>query len=92
MEADLGGTEIYAPLYFAINKNPIDGYPRQMFLLTDGGVFNTKEVVNMVANHNKYSRVHTIGIGNGASEEIIVECAKKGKGQHVFISDNENPS
>ena len=46
----------------------------------------------MVAANNKYSRVHTIGIGNGASEEIIIECAKKGKGQHVFISDEENPS
>jgi hypothetical protein len=36
--------------------------------------------------------VHTIGIGNGASEELIKGCALKGKGHHVFISDQEDPS
>lgn len=46
----------------------------------------------MVGVNNKYSRVHTIGIGNGCSEALILGCAKKGKGHHVFISDNENPS
>jgi len=45
----------------------MEGYARQIFLLTDGAVMNTTGVVNMVALNNKYSRVHTIGIGNGAS-------------------------
>ena len=34
----------------------------------------------------KYSRVHTIGIGNGASNELIKGCALKGKGNYIFIS------
>jgi hypothetical protein len=46
----------------------------------------------MVGLNNKYSRVHTIGIGNGCSEELILGCAKKGKGSHVFITDSEDPS
>ena len=46
----------------------------------------------MVALSNKYARVHTIGIGNGCSEDLILGCAKKGKGYHVFISDNEDPA
>ena len=46
----------------------------------------------MVYLNNKYSRVHTIGVGNGCSQELIQGCAEKGKGQHIFISDNEDPS
>lgn len=69
-----------------------DGYPRHVYLLTDGGVSNTQGVLNMVKNNTKYSRVHTIGIGNGASLDLIQGCAKNGKGKSVMISDNENPA
>ncbi len=41
---------------------------------------------------NGLTRVHTIGIGNGCSQALILGCAKKGKGQSVFITDNENPA
>ena len=46
----------------------------------------------MVAVNNKYSRVHSIGIGNGCSKELITGCAEKGKGEHVFINDEEDCS
>lgn len=46
----------------------------------------------MVGKNNKYSRVHTIGIGSGCSQRLIIGCAEKGKGQHIFISDNEDPA
>jgi hypothetical protein len=67
MSADLGGTEIYRPLESIITRKPLDGYAKQIFLLTDGGVSNTEGVITMVGLNNKFSRVHTIGIGNGAS-------------------------
>lgn len=67
MSADMGGTEIYNPLFNLLSQKPIDGYPKQIFLLTDGGVSNTQGVINMVGNNNRYARVHTIGIGNGCS-------------------------
>lgn len=92
MTANLGGTEIYEVLQQLLSQKPIEDYPRQIFLLTDGGVSDTQEVIRMVALNNKYSRVHTIGIGNGCSEDLVLGCAKKGKGQHVFIVDQENPS
>ena len=53
----------------------IEGYPKQIFLLTDGGVSNTEGVINLVAKQTKYSRCHSIGIGNGCSEALIKGCA-----------------
>lgn len=67
MSADMGGTEIYNPLRDLLISKPIEGYPKQVFLLTDGGVSNTEGVIKMVAQNNKFARVHTIAVGNGAS-------------------------
>jgi von Willebrand factor A domain-containing protein 5 len=92
MSADMGGTEIYNALKDLLEAKPTEGYPKQVFLLTDGGVSNTEGVIKMVALNNKYARVHTIAVGNGASEALILGCAKSGKGHHVFITDDENPS
>ncbi len=36
----MGGTEIYAPLEWILERPPIDGYLRQVFLLTDGEVYH----------------------------------------------------
>jgi hypothetical protein len=92
MKSDMGGTNIDTPLA-AILKKPVKiSYPRHVFILTDGGVSNTEQVINIVKEHVKYTRVHTIGVGNGASEALIKGCAEKGKGKHIFIQDNENVS
>lgn len=65
----------------------IEDYPRQIFLLTDGAVSNTQAVVDLVKKNVKFSRVHTIGIGDGASRALIEGCAESGKGLHVYIED-----
>lgn len=73
-------------------QKPISDYPRQIYLLTDGAVSNTSAVISYVAQHTKANRVHTIGIGDGCSEDLIVGCAEQGKGHKTFISDSEDPS
>ena len=88
----MGGTNILKPLSDLLKQKPREGYPKQLFLLTDGGVSDTKSVIKVVAQNNNRTRVHTIGIGNGCSQALIIGCAQKGKGQNIFISDNENPS
>lgn len=41
MSADMGGTEIEGPLRKILQSKLKEGYPRQVFLLTDGEVSNT---------------------------------------------------
>lgn len=71
-----------------LKKPVVDGYPRQIFLLTDGGVEDTPLVIETVKTNTKYCRVHSIGIGNGASSDLIQGCALHGKGRYAMISDN----
>ena len=80
------------PLESILTKKPICGYPRQIFMLTDGCVSDTTKIKQFVSRSCKYSRVHTIGVGDQCSRDLIIEVAKKGKGHHVFIQDNDDPS
>ena len=76
----------------ALNSKLIKGYPKQIFLLTDGGVFDTASCVDLVKRNIKHSRVHGIGIGDGASVALVQGCAENGKGKHVMISESDNVS
>lgn len=44
MQADLGGTELLAPLQYLKTNPPANDRSRQVFILTDGEVSNTNEV------------------------------------------------
>lgn len=92
MGADFGGTEIYQPLDFALSQPGIQGYPRFVFLLTDGQVSNTESVIRMAKKKSRNTRINSIGIGNGASLALIQGAAEAGKGRHVMITDVEDPS
>jgi hypothetical protein len=92
--ADLGGTEIYAPLATIFSqpiisrasKSPLD---RHLFLLTDGAVSNTELVVDLIRQHsvNGGTKVHTFGIGSGVSTELVKRAAMAGCGHFYFIND-----
>lgn len=88
--ADMGGTEIMAPLTVIFKTQTIANYPKQIFLLTDGDVDNTDKIIKLVKDNTHFARMHTIGVGNGASPALIKGCAEKGKGKHIFIQDEEN--
>lgn len=78
MKADLGGTNILRPLREVLQSKPKEGYPRQLFVLTDGEVSNTQECINFVRKHSDTTRVFTFGIGNEASQELVKGLANAG--------------
>ncbi|KTF71384.1 hypothetical protein cypCar_00049107, partial [Cyprinus carpio] len=51
MKADMGGTEILQPLKHIYSQPCYPDHPRQLFVFTDGEVFNTKEVLDLVKSH-----------------------------------------
>ncbi|XP_051778086.1 von Willebrand factor A domain-containing protein 5A-like [Erpetoichthys calabaricus] len=86
LHANFGGTNILAPLRDIFGKACIPGYPRQLFVFTDGEVENTQEVINEVKKNASSHRCFTFGIGDGASTALIKGMAKAGSGYFQFIS------
>ena len=68
----MGGTEILEALEKNLNKGLVqEGYPRSLFILTDGGVSNTKHLLQSVSTLVKDTRIFSLGIGNGASTYLV---------------------
>ena len=88
-KANLNGTEILFPLEEAVKSRKIANYPKNIFILTDGDVYNVSEILSLISQYNESCRFYTIGIGNGCSREIITEGARIGKGKHEFIAENK---
>uniref|UniRef100_A0A671W9F6 von Willebrand factor A domain containing 5A n=1 Tax=Sparus aurata TaxID=8175 RepID=A0A671W9F6_SPAAU len=86
MGADLGGTEILKPLQHIYSQPCIPNQPRQVFVFTDGEVWNTKEIISLVKNNSGSHRCFSFGIGEGASSALINGLAKEGGGHAQFIT------
>jgi len=85
VDANLGGTEIIKPIE-DIFKNTSDS---NIIFLTDGAVDAEEHVVKFIRENIKNSRLHTIGIGSGASSYLIKEGAIAGKGIYDFVTEGE---
>ena len=60
-----------------------------MFVLTDGAISNTQQVLDIIEKHNHETRVHSFGIGSGASKYLVNEIAHSGKGTATHIADGD---
>ena len=58
-------------------------------MLTDGAVWDTDKVINLIDEHaiSTNSRVHSFGIGSGADSQLIKGSATAGCGSYHFIDD-----
>ena len=84
-DANMGGTEIFDPIQDILKQAPDASLPRHLYLLTDGAVGNTQQIVELIRKNRDQCKVHTFGIGSGASTELIKDCAKAGQGHYSFI-------
>uniref|UniRef100_A0A0G4FXR4 VWFA domain-containing protein n=1 Tax=Chromera velia CCMP2878 TaxID=1169474 RepID=A0A0G4FXR4_9ALVE len=90
MEANMGGTELGGALRFALERNNKAGFARQVFVLTDGQVTNTTEMIDLALRYRDKARVFTLGIGSGVSTELVAGLARAGGGDAKFVQDGED--
>jgi Ca-activated chloride channel family protein len=90
IDANLGGTEILPALKF-IYEMPASskGCKREIFILTDGEVFNEEEIMRLVQENRKNARIFSFGIGYGPSESLVRGLAREAGGMAEFISPEE---
>jgi Ca-activated chloride channel family protein len=89
VHANLGGTEILAPLRHLLDLKADAERPRQILLLTDGQVGNEAEVVQLAAEHAGRARIFTFGIGTAASDYLVRELARASRAACEFIFPGE---
>ncbi|XP_076102079.1 von Willebrand factor A domain-containing protein 5A-like isoform X2 [Mytilus galloprovincialis] len=91
MNANMLYTDILRPLENIYSKDCKQGYSRQIFLLTDGGVGDMAEdIIQLAKKNNGNTRVFTFGIGEGVSTSLIKNVAKVSGGKATFIKDGDN--
>ena len=92
LDADLGGTNISGPLRAIFNDDCYSkiNLSRNIFLLTDGVVFDKEQCIELISNNSSKFRIHSLGIGNDFDRDLIKQCGKLGKGSSSFIENLEN--
>ena len=87
LDADLGGTEIYEPLEYIFNNENYEklNLCRNLFILTDGEVWDRKQSLKLIEANKNVFRVHSFGIGNSFDRNFIQNSGKNGS--YCFIKD-----
>ncbi|XP_036386646.1 von Willebrand factor A domain-containing protein 5B1-like [Megalops cyprinoides] len=89
IRADMGGTNILAPLNWILQQPLYRGHPRLLFLLTDGAVSNTGKVIELVRSHARFTRCYTFGIGQNACRRLVIGLSTVSKGTAEFLAEGE---
>jgi Ca-activated chloride channel family protein len=87
--ANLGGTEILAPLQDIARRALPAGASRQILLLTDGQVSNEAQVIELCKAQAATTRVFAFGIGAGVSEHLVKGVSRASRGAAEFIHPGE---
>ena len=86
LRGNMGGTELHATLRSVLSA-PAAGLPKQIFLLTDGAVHNTRAVVDMCRKSS--ARIFTFGIGAAASAALVKGVAEASGASWEMLGDRE---
>ena len=55
------------------------GKPRQVFVITDGQVSNSKQCIQLVEEYSQHNRLFTLGIGASADRHLVKGLTRVGK-------------
>ena len=89
MQANMGGTNISSPLKDIFESKKYDDIPlsRNIFLLTDGQVFDREACINLISVNSNRFRIHSIGIGSDFDKILIERAGKLGNGSFSFVEN-----
>ena len=87
LDANLGGTKLYEPLKNIFNNKNYDklNLCRNLFILTDGEVWDRNESLKLIEDNKDVFRVHSFGIGNSFDRNFIQNSGKNGS--YCFIKN-----
>ncbi|CAF0995209.1 unnamed protein product [Adineta ricciae] len=88
IRADLGGTEMLAPLQWLERHPPRPNRFRQVFLVTDGQVSNVSEILELCRSMASSTRIFSFGLGATPSRSLVKGLARTTNGRAVFIPPN----
>ena len=86
IHANSGGTELAAALGAAISI--LDGSGGDIFLMTDGQVFESGTIVEQCASAG--TRVHVLGIGSASQDRFLASLARRTKGMQGMVGVTED--
>ena len=91
LKADMGGTNISNPLNDIFSNKNYDNInlSKNIFLLTDGQVWDREKCINLISANNSRFRIQSIGIGDNFDRILIERCGKIGKGSSSFVVNVE---
>lgn len=87
--ANMNGTEILRPLRDILESPCESGYYKQVFVITDGGVTNTDQVISLAEKHAATCRIFTYGIGSGASTALVDGLARASSGSSSYVKSGD---
>ena len=73
----------------SVANNTTNQMERVYVLLTDGDISDSQRVIDLVDKHNNSTRFFTIGIGSGASRDLIERIANVTNGMHKVVIDEK---
>ena len=64
-------------------------YSQNVFVITDGEIENTDEVIELTEKHKHMCEVHTIGIGNEVDHYLVEGLAVTTGGIFSFVDNGD---
>ncbi|XP_033104662.1 von Willebrand factor A domain-containing protein 5B1-like isoform X2 [Anneissia japonica] len=91
IRADLGGnnSDLLSALSWVYEHPVARGWPRQVFIITDGSISNTGQTIELIRANRNTTRVHVIGVGYRSSTIQLETMANVGRGSAVMINTGD---